>query len=165
MKQTLRPIESLSVEDMKANSVWEFAVDEEDSDETWVRPVEKLPVKDLDGRLVATRVRFANGSLAWALIGNIDTSNPRSTKHLLTLGIEREGSWFNLARYFDRDYQERGPAALALFLGSQVDDIFPIHFDLRHCVIGDTASLIGSVQKEPNAGLTRAELLKMAIPR
>jgi hypothetical protein len=82
---------SRSVKDIEANSVWEFAGDEEGSDDTWVRPVEKLPVKDLNRRLVATRVGFANGGSAWALIGNIDTSNPRSTEHFVTLSIEREG--------------------------------------------------------------------------
>ena len=164
MTQNPRPIASLSVEDIKANSVWEFTGVQEGSDETWVRPVATLPAKSLNGRLVAARVRFANGSFAWALIGNIDTSNPPSTEHFLSLSVERDGSWFNLARYFDHDYQERGPAALASFLGSKVDDIFPIHFDLRHCAIGDAGSLIGSVQKEPKERLTRAELLRMAIP-
>jgi hypothetical protein len=164
MTQTPRPIESLSVEDTKANPVWEFVDDEEGRDESWVRPAENPPFKDLNRRVAAAIVQFANGSSAWALIGNIDTCNPRYTEHFLTLSIEREGSWFNLARYFDHDYQKRGPAALATFLQSQVDDIFPIRFDLRHCAIGDAASLIGSVQEEPKERLTRGELLKMAVP-
>jgi hypothetical protein len=163
MTQNPRPIESLRIEDLQTYAVWEFASSQEVNDETWIRPVEKLPVKNLNGRLVATRVRLANGSSAWALIGNIDTSNPRSTEHFLTLRIACKGSWFNLARYFDHDYLERGPATLAVLLGSQVDDIFPIHFDVRHCAIGDQASLIGSVQKEPKERLARAELLKMAV--
>jgi hypothetical protein len=164
MKRNLRSIDSLLVPDLQMHPVWEFADDEETDDETLVRPVELLPVQSLAGRLVATNVRFSNGATAWALIGNIDLADPRSAEHFLTLRIERGGVWFDLARYFDPDYTERGPAALAEFLRLPVHDVFPIHFDIRHCVTGNSAALVGSVQKEPKEKLSRSELLKMAVP-
>ena len=148
MRPNLRSINSLLVPDLQIHPVWEFAGDEEADDETLVRPVEVLPVQSLAGRLAATNVRLSNGATAWALIGNIELADPRSAEHFLTLRIERDGVWFDLARYFDPDYTERGPAALAEFLRLAVDDVFPIHFDIRYCVTGNSAALVGSIQCE-----------------
>jgi hypothetical protein len=164
LKQNSRLIESLSIADLETYSVWEFVNSDSRGDETRVVPVAKLPVGNLKGRVVATRVRLANGAPEWALIGNVDTANQRSTQHFLTLSIERHRTWFHLARYFDLDYVAHGPEALATFLGLQVDDVFPIHFDLRHCAIGSPSGLIGSIQKEPPERLSRDALLKMAVP-
>jgi hypothetical protein len=164
MRRNLRSIDSLLVPDLQIHPVWEFSDDEEAGDETLVRPVELLPVQSLAGRLVGTNVRLSNGATAWALIGNIDLADPRSAEHFLTLSIERDGVWFDMARYFDPDYNERGPAALAEFLRLPVDEVFPIHFDIRHCATGSSAALVGSVQKDPKEKLSRSELLKMAIP-
>jgi hypothetical protein len=92
----------------------------------WVRSVTVLPVSKVTGKIVGTPVLLASGREVWALIGNVDSTNPRLTEHFLTLSIEREGKWFHLARYHDCDYAERGPDALAQFLGVPVTDIFPI---------------------------------------
>ncbi len=121
MRRNLRSIDSLLVPDLQIHPVWEFSDDEEAGDETLVRPVELLPVQSLAGRLVGTNVRLSNGATAWALIGNIDLADPRCAEHFLTLRIERDGAWFDMARYFDPDYNERSPAALAAFLLLHVD--------------------------------------------
>ena len=159
-----RAIKSLRVEDLQIYAVWEFVSEHDGHNETWVKPVETLPVRHLNGRLAATPLEFADGSSAWALLGNIDTSNPKTTEHFVTISVERDGSWLHLARYFDHDYVERRPAALATFLRSKVDDIFPIRFDLRHLAIGDAGSLIGEVPKEPKERLARDQLLRLVVP-
>ena len=82
----------------------------------------------------------------------------------MTISIERKGRWFHLARYHDADYAERGPQALARFLGLAVDDIFPISYDVRRFVKGNTAGLKGSISKEPRVRLTRAQIIDMAVP-
>jgi hypothetical protein len=92
-----------------------------------------------------------------ALIGNYNVTNPRDTQHFLTLSIERGGEWFHLARYHDVDFTDRGPEALARFLGLHVDDVFPISVDVRRYVRGDPKALIAIVLKEPQERLTEEE--------
>jgi hypothetical protein len=163
MIESLKPLESLTVADLAANPVWQYT-NRDGAGETFVRAVKKIPLKNLTGKVIGTQVRFANGSQAWALIGNIDVGNPRLTEHFLTLSIERDGSWFALARYHDDDFAERYPEALSQFLGLQVDEVFPISFDVRGYAQGDPAALAGSVRKEPRERLSRADIIAMAVP-
>ena len=40
-----KPIDELTIEDLKQNPIWEWAIDEEENeehDETWVKPAELL---------------------------------------------------------------------------------------------------------------------------
>jgi hypothetical protein len=133
MIENIKPVESLTVADLKAYPVWEYLNDDEIG-ETMARPIEKLPVETLDNRLVGTQVRLANGLDVWGLIANFDVKHPRFTQHFLTLSIERGGKWFYLARYQDIDFASWSPEALARFLGLGVDDIFPITADARRYV-------------------------------
>jgi hypothetical protein len=156
MIENIKPAESLTVADFEAHPVWEFLNDDEIG-ETMAQPVEKLPVESLDNRLVGTQVRLANGLEVWGLLGNFDVKHPRATQHILTLSIERGGTWFHLARYFDVGLTTYGPDALARFLSLGVDDVFPITVDVRRYVHGDPAALTAIVLKEPRERLTREE--------
>jgi len=117
----MKRIEELTCPDLEGFPVWEF-VNNDELGETVVRPVKNTPVKTLIGRVVGTQVRLARGASVWATIGNVDASNPRLTQHLLTLSVFRDGRWFTMARYHDFDADERGPEALATFLGLRVAD-------------------------------------------
>jgi hypothetical protein len=97
-------------------------------------------------------------------LGNVDSENARLNQHFLTISIERDGRWFHLARYHDRDYDSRGPQALAGFLGLKVDEIFPIAFDLRPVARGSPDALTGVVSKEPSERLSRAQIIALAVP-
>jgi len=156
-----KPVELITVEDIKAAPVWEYLNDDEAGD-TLVVPVESLPVEMLDGRLVGTQVKLANGSMRWAFIGNIDTRNAHTTDHFLDLSIWERERWFHLARYFDHDYSRRGPLALAKFLGLGVDEVFPISWDVSQYSSGDATALAGVVAAEPRERLSRAELIKLS---
>ncbi len=114
--------------------------------------------------VVGTQVRFANGTLAWALVGNVDTENARLTEHFLTLSIEHDGQWFALARYHDFEYVDRGPEALARFLGLPLHDVFPISYDIRQHAQGASAALAGNVPLRPRERLSRAEIIALAVP-
>ena len=70
-----------------------------------------------------------------------------------------------LSRYFDVDYSENGPEALARFLGLDVDEVFPISYDITRYADGNRASLVGSILKEPREKLTRAQLIALAVPQ
>jgi hypothetical protein len=158
-----KPILSLQISDLEKYPVWEFSNNEE-SDDTEVRPIKRLPVSSLAGRTIGSRVLLANGQHVWAIIGNLDTNNPQMNEHFVTLSIGWKGKWFQLARYHDPDYERRGPSAVACFLGLPVDDIFPIFYDVRKYARGERAALTGTVLKEPRSRLTRAEIIAMAVP-
>ena len=164
MLHKIKNVEALTVADLKSFPVWEFVNDDEKG-ETAVRPVRRTPVSTLDGRLVGSMVRLANDAEVWALIGNVDASDPRSTQHFLTLTVFRDGRWFDLARYHDVDAHRRGPQALAEFLGLPIDQVFPISYDLSRLSKGDPAALIGTIEKEPRERLTRDQLIALAVPR
>jgi len=59
MMKTLKPIESIEVRDLEAHAVWQYA-NVDGGNETLVRPVRRLPVARLAGKVVGTRVRLAN---------------------------------------------------------------------------------------------------------
>jgi len=160
---SLKHIELLDIADLEANPVWEFANDDA-SGETLVRSVKQIPAKNLDGKLVGTKIRLANGATTWALVGNIDTEKPRLNEHFLTLSIERDGEWFHLARYHDLDFAIRGPEALSRFLGLPVDEVFPISVDVRPYSEGNPAALANVIQKEPRERLSSAEIITLAVP-
>jgi hypothetical protein len=79
--------------------------------------------------------------------------------------VERDGRRFMLARYFDVHYARSGPEQLAAFLGRVVDDVFPIQYDLTPYSKGDAQVLRGSILREPREWLSRAELIKLAVPK
>jgi len=163
MMKTLKPIESVEIRDLEAHAVWQYA-NVDGGSETLVRPVKRLPVARLAGKVVGTRVRLANGIDAWGLLGNVDESNARLTEHFLTLSIFHDGRWFTLARYHDFDYGQSGPDALARFLELPLDKVFPIAYDIRPYVKGDPSALAGLIPKEPRERLSRAELIALAVP-
>jgi hypothetical protein len=159
----MKPVDSLSTEDLRNHSVWQY-VGDENGDETKVRPVKRVPVSNLTGKVVGVQVVLANGCSAWALLGNVDSSNPRLTEHFLTLSVERNGRWFHLARYHDFDRDQRGPEKLATFLGLAVADVFPISYDLRPYSKGEASALMGTILQEPVERLSRAEIIGLAVP-
>ncbi|MBX3423832.1 MAG: hypothetical protein KF752_19930 [Pirellulaceae bacterium] len=156
-------IESISSVEMRENPIWRFA-NRPRSNETELTPVKKLPCKDLKGRLVAAQVTLADGTTVWSFLGNIDTTNARLTEHFITISVENNGKWFHLARYHDFDYEDRSPARLAAFLERDVESVFPIHYDIRAFVLGESDALKGTIELEPQERLTRAEIIAMAVP-
>jgi len=163
MIKNVKTVDALKVPDLEAFPVWQYT-SREDVDETIVRPVKRTPVASLTGKVVGSQVVLANGARAWALIGNVDPTNPRMTQHFLTLSVEHNDRWFALARYHDFDFAEHGPEALAQFLNLSVDDVFPITYDIRQVVKGDAAALHGQILKEPRERLSRSEIIALAVP-
>ena len=162
MMNSKKTVEELTESDLRDVPVWQFT--NSDEDETVVRPVSKIPVETLANRVVAVQVTLANRSHRWALIGNVDPTNARLTRHFFTLSILDHGRWFNLARYHDVDATERGPEALASVLGLPVDAVFPIVYDISAYVTGDRGAVAGTLEKEPRERLTRAQIIALALP-
>lgn len=155
---------SLQVSDLEKHPVWETIVDY-DADEVSVFPVTELPAVDLTLRLVGTPVRLANGQSVWAILSYLDTEDPRKSEQFLALRVEKDGNWWDLARYWDPYYESSGPEALARFLGLTVDEIFPIAYDVTKYVKGKPSALIGLVLKEPRERLSEDEIIRSAVPK
>jgi hypothetical protein len=159
----MKPIETLTVADLREHPVWQYATSRS-KDEAHVRPVKNIPVSNLNGKVVGSPLVLANGSRVWGLVGNVDVTNHRLTAHFLTVSVERDGKWFHLARYHDFDADERGPAQLAAFLGLDVDDVFPIAYDVRQYAKNDSLSLRGTIKAKPDETLTRDQIIALAVP-
>lgn len=162
-KSELKTSDTLTPAILQKAPVWEF-VNDDALGELAMRPVSKLPVKNLKGRLVGTELFLANGRRVWGLLGNVQVDNQRFNEHFMTVSVERDGQWFMMARYHDYDAAERGPKALADFLGMAADDVFPISYDISGISLGEMGSLIGRVEMEPRERLTRAQVIALAVP-
>lgn len=163
MSSTKKQVESLTVADFQAFPVWKFSLDES-QDDTLVSPLKKTPVKNLDGKIVGCMVKLANGKSVWGILGNIDAAEPRLTQEFLTLSVENDGKWFHLKRYFDPGYGKSEPKGLAKFLGLDVDDVFPIVYDVTRHVAGNRDALKGEIPKKPKKKLSEDERIALAVP-
>ena len=162
-----KPVDQLTPADLARHPVWEYANDEEGAegqDETWVRPVTRLPITEAGNRVIGTTVRLANGREVVATLSNLDAARPEQTRQFLVLGVFGAGGEpFVLARYFDAGFDAAGPNALARFMGLPVEEIFPIAYDVSGVVAGDPGCTRGLVTREPEVRLTNEALMKLAI--
>lgn len=159
----IKNVDELTVADVDACPVWEFT-NSDAHGELAVRPIDRRLVDHLDGRLVGTSVVLRNGTTVTALPGNVSSTDPRKTRHFLTLAVAHAGRWLHLARYHDLDRDRHGPDWLAASMGLRLDQVFPIAYDLRHVSQGHPEALCGSVDVDIEDKLTRAELIALAVP-
>ena len=88
----------------------------------------------------------------------------RHTHQFLAVTVFRDGDEaFDLARYFDADYDRCGPSGLAHFLGRDVEEIFPMSYDISNVASGTEDVVKGSIPLAPAEKLTEEELLRLAI--
>ena len=135
--RTRKPVDQLKPEDLEAFPIWEFAIDEEESeeqDETWVRPVPgNVVAPDLYSLTVAADFRTASGE---AISGAVDVTTAEEFEfgHGVLL---HEGKYiFVPSAEFTGAKTER--KAVALALGMSVKQVFPLKFTLRALVEGET---------------------------
>jgi hypothetical protein len=162
----LKAFDRLAPTDFANYPVWEFANDREVNiaQETYMRPVKRLPVKSLDNRVVGTQLTLCDGQQVFGVLGNISLVDVVKTEHFLTVIIFRSSDEkFGLARYHDVDYSQRDPQALASFLGLSVPQIFPIRYDLTAVAIGPSEFLCGSIPANLEHPLSREALATLAL--
>lgn len=148
--------------DFGVHPVWRNDLSDEKSDgELTYIPVKKLPVESLKNKVIGIQVTLANGEKKWARMSSIRLSDARRTEQFLSISIEKDGKWFSLRRYFDPGHHRAGPDALAEFLGLDVNDVFPIAYDLRPYAIGEDAAIVGLIPREPRERLSKDELHKL----
>ncbi len=166
-RQSKKLVDQLTAHDLLAFPVWEYINDDGDGptnqDETWVRPVSGLPIDTAENRVIGTRVRLANGSSPFALLGNVDLANREKTAHFLVISlVGAKGLEFDLARYHDVDASQRSPQAFAAFLGLRVEEVFPIEYDISELVCADERLAKGLIEVQPSVTLTRKQLIALA---
>lgn len=155
---------NLSVSDLIDHPIWEYKNTESDGeDETAIVPVEEIPVDDLSNRLIGLKVTLSSGAQNWAILGNLSLKDSMNNRHFLTVSLERDGKWFDLARYHDADFSLRGPAQAAMFLNLPVSSIFPIAYDIRKICRGIPALLTGSIPSEVSEKLSSKELMDLVF--
>ena len=162
----MKAFSEITPEDLRRHPVWEFANDVEtsNSDETYLRPFDQLPIDDFGNRIVGTMGTLANGSRIPILLQNVDLQSPYKTEHLATLtAFNAVGKTFPLARYHDIGIDTYGPDQLAAFLGLRVDDVFPISYDISDVAIGDHDAVHREICVRPIRPLSRSEIIEMAI--
>lgn len=141
-----RPVESLTPADAMQHHVWRFVPDEmlsETIDETFVVP-ESEPVDSLDSKVILTEVALANGNMFPAMINNVFANDRKKTQIFIDISLFYMGIWFDIPRVIDSDYSNEAVVKIADALGIEVDDMFPIHYDLRQYVIGEGEGLFGN---------------------
>lgn len=155
----------LTVRDFQKHPVWEFANDLEAATgtELMMRPVADLPVTTLSNRIVGTMVTLHNGATSWASLSNVTLTSLHSTEQFLTVSLEYRKKWFTLARYFDVDYDRRGPAQLADFLRMTIADVFPIAYDISTVAFGLREVTAGLIRPEPPARLSQEEIIRLSL--
>lgn len=162
----MKVVHELLPSDLTSHRVWEFADDMEAGlpDETYVRPVQGLPVDSLSGRLASAHLTLANSHRVLALLGNINLADPVGTEHFLMLTVfTPSGGRFDLARYHDVDYERHGPAALAAFLDLPLEAVFPIRYDISDIASGHAECLSRSIPAVPPCQLSREDLIQLSL--
>jgi hypothetical protein len=161
MRKIEKSISDIIVSDIKRYPIWEYFYDDiRCYDESWVRPVEKIPVDALDNRIIGIQVRLANDEYHWAIIEDIYLENEILTRHLISLDIFYHDKWFPLSTH-GIDYHRYGPQQFADFLGLPMDKVFPISYDFTNLVSYSNSQTIGKIQKEPIERLSHDEISRM----
>jgi hypothetical protein len=162
-----KPVNALTPDDLARFPVWEYDNGGQSlpgRDETWVVPVPELPVTSLSNRVVGVSLR--SGCREWAgLLGNVELNDPRSSREFAIISVWRDGTWFHLARYFDVDFERRGPEQLAEHLGLRIGDVFPLRYDLVGIATGHAEVVRGRIEAWPAVRLTDAERMAMIFGR
>ena len=140
--ETRKPIDALTLSDLEAFPIWEFATDEEGvegQDETWVRPVVNAVVPlDAFSLSVAADFLSPNGN-RYAGVMEVTTAfvSPAQSASLIV-----EGEYL----YIDGAPGSRERKRLARRLGGEESEIFPLTFTLRVLVAGESTTRSGQVE-------------------
>jgi hypothetical protein len=141
-EHTRKPIDALTIEDLEAFPVWEFATDEEGvegQDETWVRPL-PCEVIPLNAYSLSVHADFLSASeLQFQGIIEVSTewNDPVPAASLIV-----DGAYI----YLDGAPGSRERARIAKRLGGTDAELFPFTYKLRVLVEGESAPRTGRVE-------------------
>jgi hypothetical protein len=148
-----KPVNELTVADLAAFPIWEFATDEEDiegRDETWVRPVKTNEVpRDAYSQLVATDFTTVSGVM-WQGFMTVTTTDAIEVTPGSLVG---EGCYLVLPSMADErarreglDWPIEARQDLLRVLGRPARAVFPISYTLRVRIRGEKQLRSGVVE-------------------
>lgn len=127
---TRKPVDLLTLTDLEAFPIWQYADDEEGlegRDETWVRPLDARSVPRRTYTLVATDFRAACGR---EYQGNIAVSRLKDPAKI-SQGVIHQGDRFYLVPNPELVCFDQAMAELLNGLGLLKSELFPIAYRLR----------------------------------
>ena len=152
-----KPCDKLTLQDFKKHPVWEFDLDNEcrpGRDETGMIPVRKLPVTDLSNRICLAKATMACGREIAAVLGNVDLPNAEETeKYILFSTWTKDKRWV-----LHGSDKPRQAAELARALGLDLEDVFPIAYDISAFATGPAKIIRSFIGKgEKGKGIFKSE--------
>lgn len=143
MKATLatrKPVDQITIEDLRTFPVWEFATDEEDQpgrDETWIKPVKTAVVPaGAFSQLVAAS--FSTGATDW--MGFMEVSTARQPFELSPGAIVTPDAY-----YFIPSPGMVGAVRVRAALAQALGFTFPLSYSLRVAIAGESRLRQGSI--------------------
>lgn len=141
--ETRKPVEQLTPDDFAAFPIWEFAIDNPDQDETWVRPVDASTVPvDAYSLLVAADFTTASGQPLQGFLG-VTTAGVLHIAQPILLANGRYLPYLPTAAAFLQPTSHAGEW-LAAQVGLPVAELFPLRYTLRVVIDGEAAPRSGS---------------------
>jgi hypothetical protein len=137
--KTRKPIHRLTLSDLSAFPIWEYALDEEDvpgQDETWVRPLCDTAVpKGRWSLSVATDFATASGKSLRGFVGVTTAQHVEIDSAVILAG----------RRYVIVDSTRQARRKTASSLELALRELFPLHYQLRVLIRGEKTLRSGSV--------------------
>ena len=147
-----KPCDELTISDLKRNPVWQFDLHNEwrsGRDETWVKPVKRLPVSDLSNRVIGTEAWTVCGKPLFFVMGNIFLDDPKKTEQSLWMkALKGHSERFFLQLSRSSGAKSNAAEVFAGMLGLEVHEVFPIEYDISALAIGLESVTKGRISKE-----------------
>lgn len=141
----------MSERHFRRHPVWEFDVNSEWlpwRDETWMRPVRRLPVRSLGGRIVGTTLTLANGRRMFGTLSGVSLNHPRATRCFIGASLYVGGRDVQFIGVPSPAYPYVNAAGLARALSLRVEDAFPLSYDLTGLAVGHPDVIRGTIPAE-----------------
>lgn len=94
-----KPVDELTIEDLRKYPIWEWAIDEEENveqDETWVRPAEtKNFTEELNGSIVLGELAINNGD-KYPMMCNLDIEDDEVSISSVVFYNNKQGEYYAL---------------------------------------------------------------------
>ena len=170
-----KPCDKLTPSDLEKFPVWTFDLGNEGvsgRDETWMVPVKKLPVTTLSNCGCKANATLACGRKVDAMVWSVDLKSIRQTQQFIAISFWFKTKRWNLSRYYELErpfVDEKGfrethaPADLALKLGLEINEVFPISYDLSRYAVGIPETVRGQILVEPIEKLDLKQRIALSL--
>ena len=104
-----------------------------------------------------------------AMLWSVDLTSLQRNEQFITIAFWLNGSWWHLSkrpfRAPDGSIETHLPADLATKLGLDLDDVFPIAYDISAFAYGLPEVTRGKILTEPREKLTKSQRMALILQR